>query len=173
MTMNKIRLVLSFVIFSVSFSIQADTLDDLLKKVLEERQYESEEFRKRELQFKKERNKRKQLLNQALKELKKEEKISQQLTSQFEVNEKELGILGNELNLAVGVLGELFGVVKQIAGDFRGQVLNSLVSVEIPGREHFAENIAARKKLPNTKELRKLWFEIQKRNDGAGKSHTV
>ena len=167
--MNKIILVLSTVLFSMSFSVQADTLDDLLKKVLEERQYESEEFRKRELQFKKERNKRKQLLNQALKELKKEEKISQQLTSQFEVNEKELGILENELNLAVGVLGELFGVVKQIAGDFRGQVLNSLVSVEIPGRERFAENISARKKLPNTQELRKLWFEIQREMTEQGK----
>lgn len=161
--------VLAFVIFSISFSTQANTLDDLLKKVLEERQYESEEFRKRELQFKKERDKRKQLLNQALKELKKEERISQQLTSQFETNEKELTILENELNLAVGVLGELFGVVKQIAGDFRGQVLNSLVSVEIPGREHFVENMAARKKLPNIEELRRLWFEIQREMTEQGK----
>ncbi|MDE0119738.1 MAG: MotA/TolQ/ExbB proton channel family protein [Bdellovibrionales bacterium] len=165
----KIMFVLAFVIFSISFSTQANTLDDLLKKVLEERQYESEEFRKRELQFKKERDKRKQLLNQALKELKKEERISQQLTSQFETNEKELTILENELNLAVGVLGELFGVVKQIAGDFRGQVLNSLVSVEIPGREHFVENMAARKKLPNIEELRRLWFEIQREMTEQGK----
>ncbi len=160
---------LSAALFSISFSAQSNTLDDLLKKVLKERQYESEEFRKRELQFKKERDKRKQLLNQALKELKKEEKISQQLTSQFEANEKELTILENELNLAVGVLGELFGVVKQIAGDFRGQVLNSLVSVEVPGREHFAENISARKKLPNIEELRQLWFEIQREMTEQGK----
>ena len=155
--------------FFVCFPVQANTLDDLLKKVIEERQYESKEFQKREQIFKQERDKRKILLNQALKELKKEEQISQRLTTEFEKNEKELAILENELNLVVGVLGELFGVVKQIAGDFRGQVLDSLVSAEIPGREQFAETIAARKKLPTTKELRQLWFEIQREMTEQGK----
>lgn len=153
----------------VSLSGQANTLDDLLKKVLDERQYESKEFQKREEIFKQERDKRKNLLNQASKELKKEEELSQRLTAEFEKNEKELTILENELNLTVGVLGELFGVVKQVAGDFRGQVLNSLVSAEIPDREKFAENIASRKKLPTTKELRKLWFEIQREMTEQGK----
>ena len=152
-----------------SFSAQANTLDDLLKKVMEERRYESQEFQKRESQFKTERDKRKGLLEKALKELKKEERISERLTAEFEKNEKDLAILENELNLAVGTLGELFGVVKQVAGDFRGQVLNSLVSAEIPGREKFAGAIAARKKLPTTKELRQLWFEIQREMTEQGK----
>ena len=88
---------------------------------------------------------------------------------EFEKNEKDLAILNNELNLAKGNLGELFGVVKQTAGDFRGQVLNSLVSAEIPGREKFAEKISARTKLPNTQELRQLWFEIQREMTEQGK----
>lgn len=146
----------------ISPSVQADTLDNLLKKVMEERQFESKEFQKREQEFKTEKNQRNALLKKALQELKKEEALSKRLTAEFEKNEKELAILENELNLAVGTLGELFGVVKQIAGDFRGQVLNSLVSSEIPGREKFAENISARKKLPTTIELRNLWFEIQR-----------
>ena len=170
---SRIRLFVSFCflwssLFS-SISVQADTLDDLLKKVLQERQFESKEFQERESTFRKERDKRKTLLNQALKELKQEERLSQRLTSEFEKNEKDLAILENELNLTVGVLGELFGVVKQVAGDFRGQVLNSLVSVEIPGREQFAETIADRKKLPTTDELRKLWFEIQREMTEQGK----
>ncbi len=152
-----------------SFPAPAGTLDDLLKKVLEERQYESKEFQDRERKFKQERDSRQALLNQALKELKTEERLSRRLTAEFEKHEKELTILENELNLTVGVLGELFGVVKQVAGDFRGQVLNSLVSVEIPNREKFAETIAGRKKLPTTKELRKLWFEIQREMTEQGK----
>lgn len=155
--------------FTFSPKAQTSALDDLLKKVLEERQYESEEFQKREQAFRQEKDKRQTLLKQALKELKKEEAFSQRLTTEFEKNEQELAVLENELNLAVGVLGELFGVVKQIAGDFRGQVLNSLVSAEIPDREKFAENIASRKKLPTTKELRKLWFEIQREMTEQGK----
>ena len=156
-------------IAAISFTGQANTLDDLLKKVLEERKYEQKEFQERENQFKKEKNKRQTLLNQAAKELKKAEELSQRLTAEFEKNEQELSILENELNLAVGVLGELFGVVKQVAGDFRGQVLNSLVSAEIPEREKFAESISARKKLPTTKELRQLWFEIQREITEQGK----
>ncbi len=146
----------------ILFSATANTLDDLLKKVLEERQFESKEFQKREQLFKENKDNRKSLLIKAKKELKKEEQISQRLTSEFEKNEKELTILENELNITVGVLGELFGVVKQIAGDFRGQTLNSLVSVEIPGREKFVETVASRKKLPTTKELQRLWFELQR-----------
>lgn len=156
-------------IVSTPFMAQANTLDDLLKKVLEERKYEQKEFQEREDQFKKEKSKRQTLLNQAAKELKKAEALSQRLTAEFEKNEQELSILENELNLAVGVLGELFGVVKQVAGDFRGQVLNSLVSAEIPDREKFAESISARKKLPTTKELRQLWFEIQREITEQGK----
>ena len=156
-------------LFSIPLNGQADTLDKLLKKVLEERQYEQKEFQKREEQFRKEKNNRQNLLNQAVKELKKAEALSKRLTTEFEKNEKELAILENELNLAVGTLGELFGVVKQVAGDFRGQVLNSLVSAEIPDREKFAENISARKKLPTTKELRQLWFEIQREITEQGK----
>lgn len=146
----------------VLFSAQADTLDNLLKKVLEEREYESKEFQQREKEFKENRDNRKTLLRKAQEELKKEERISQRLTNEFEKNEQKLAILENELNITVGVLGELFGVVKQIAGDFRGQTLNSLVSVEIPRREQFAKTISARKKLPTIEELRHLWFELQR-----------
>ena len=160
---------LIFLSFFISTNVGANTLDNLLKKVLDERQFESKEFQKREQSFRQEKSKRKGLLNKAAQELKVEEILSRQLTKKFEKNEKELAILENELNLTVGVLGELFGVVKQIAGDFRAQTLNSLVSAEISDREKFAESIASRKKLPTTKELRQLWFEIQREMTEQGK----
>ena len=156
--------------FFSSFPIaKADTLDDLLKKVWEEREYESKEFQKRERAFKKERDKRKTLLTQAEKELKKEEAITRRLLAEFNKNEKDLGILEEELRIATGVLGELFGVVKQVAGDFRGHSISSLISAEIPGRHKFASAIASRKKLPTTEELRRLWFEIQQEMTEQGK----
>ena len=160
---------LTLIISLVTPLASADTLDNLLKKVLDEREFESKEFKEREQKFKTQRDKQKILLNQAVKELKKEESLSQRLTTEFEKNEKELAILENELNITVGVLGELFGVVKQVAGDFRGQTLNSLVSAEIPGREKFASTLSARKKLPTTEELRQLWFEMQREMTEQGK----
>ena len=147
----------------------ANTLDDLLKKVMEERQLESEELRQRENQFQKNKNKQNQMLQQARQELKREERINERLQAEFKKHEEELTTLEHEKNIAVGALGEVFGVVKQVSGDFRGHVLNSVISAEIPGREKFVENIAASKKLPTTKELRRLWGEIQREITEQGK----
>ncbi len=167
-------LFLSFLIFFassllISFPSCANTLDDLLKKVIKERSFQIEEFQKREERFRKEKDKRKLLLTQAVSELQKEEKITNRLTKEFEKNEKELTILETELNLAVGVLGELFGVVKQVAGDLKGNILSSLVSAEISGREKWLKSLTQRKSLPTTSELRKLWFEMQREMTELGK----
>ena len=134
-----------------------------------ERHFESEEFRQREKQFRQRKNEQRQLLQQALQELKREEQINRKLQAEYEKYEEELATLEHEKNIAVGALGEVFGVVKQVAGDFRGQILNSVISAEIPGREQFVENIASSKKLPTTKELRRLWGEIQREITEQGK----
>ena len=134
-----------------------------------ERHFESEEFRQREKQFRQRKNEQRQLLQQARQDLKKEEQINRKLQAEYEKYEEELATLEHEKNIAVGALGEVFGVVKQVAGDFRGQVLNSVISAEIPGREQFVENIASSKKLPTTKELRRLWGEIQREITEQGK----
>ena len=156
-------------LFIVGGFVSASPLDELLEKVMQERQLESQAFQKREQKFRQNKNQQQKLLKQALQELRKEELLSRRLNAEFEKNEKDLSILQNELQLAVGVLGEVFGVVKQTAGDFRGQVLNSVISAEIPGREKFATAIASRKKLPTTQELKQLWFEIQREITEQGK----
>ena len=158
-----------FLLLSSSFFVSADTLDDLLKKVIEERAYQTEEFQKREQDFKEQMDERQKLFNQAERELREEERISERLTAEYEKNESDLAVLENELNLAVGVLGELFGVVKQVSGDLRGKVLNSLVSAEIPGREKFIESVSTSKRRPSIEQLRKLWFEIQREMTETGK----
>lgn len=160
-----------FISFAVSLSVFADTQDhdELLKKVVEEGYLETEEFKQRERQFQQKKNEQSKRLRQAQQELKREERINERLQVESNKYEEEIATLENEKNIAVGALGEVFGVVKQVAGDLRGQVLNSVISAEIPGREKFVENIAASKKLPTTKELRRLWFEIQREITEQGK----
>jgi len=158
-----------YMLFIASVPVCAGTLDDLLKKVMEERQLESTELRQREQQFRQNKTKQSQMLQQALQELKREERINERLQAEYQKNEEELTTLEHERNIAVGNLGEVFGVVKQVAGDFRGQILNSVISAEIPGREKFVENIADSKKLPTAEELRKLWGEIQREITEQGK----
>lgn len=173
--MRKFYIYLFFIIGQlVTFNItsqlaHADTLDELLKKVMDERALQTEELRKREEVFKQERNKRKILLNSAIEELKQLDRIGAQLMETYKQNEKELAILKAEQDATVGILGEFFGVVKQVAGDFRGHVLHSIVSAQIPDRAKWIESISSSKKLPTTKELRQLWFEIQREMTESGK----
>ena len=94
-------------LFVVSISVFANTLDDLLKKTMGERQFESEEFRQREKQFRQKKNEQSQLLRQAQQELKREEQINEKLQAEHNKYEEELATLGNEKNIAVGALGEV------------------------------------------------------------------
>lgn len=147
----------------------AATLDELLQKVRQEGAVQTEENRKREAEFVQKRNQQKALLNKAKAELTAQERITAKLTSQFESNEKVLTKLEDELTIAMGTLGEMFGVVKQVAGDLRGQFENSVVSAQIPNRVEFASSLAESKRLPNITKLEQLWFELQREMTETGK----
>jgi len=63
----------------------------------------------------------------------------------------------------LGSLGELFGVVRQVAGDTRGHLQSSVVSAELdPGRQSFLEELGKSKELPSIDLLEGLWFELQR-----------
>ena len=63
---------------------------------------------------------RKSLLADAKKLLNDEEARNARLEKTFEDNEKKLSELETELQLKLGVLGELFGVARQMAGELQG-----------------------------------------------------
>jgi biopolymer transport protein ExbB len=52
------------------------------------------------------------------------EALSVKLTNQFDENEKKLAELEEKLTLKLGNLGEMFGVVKQVSGQTRGEFKN-------------------------------------------------
>ena len=147
----------------------AATLDELLQKVRQEGAVQTEENRKREAEFVQKRNQQKALLNKAEAELTAQDRITARLTKEFEANEKVLTKLEDELTIAMGTLGEMFGVVKQVAGDLRGQFENSVVSAQIPNRKEFASSLAESKRLPNIAKLEQLWYELQREMTETGK----
>ena len=69
----------------------------------------------------------------------------------------------------MGNLGEMFGVVRQVANDLKGKIDNSIVSAQFPGRHTFLSNLASRKELPTIPELRNLWFQLQQELTEQGK----
>jgi biopolymer transport protein ExbB len=77
--------------------------------------------------------------------------------------------LEDTLHERLGALGELFGIVRQVAGDTRGQIEGSMVSAQIPGRESFLEELGKSKKLPAIASLEKLWFILHQEMTELGK----
>ncbi|MEZ4743925.1 MAG: MotA/TolQ/ExbB proton channel family protein [Bdellovibrionota bacterium] len=154
----------SLLIFGISQPIkaQSDPLDDLLKQVFSDQRKEVQENKKREAEFIAQKNQREMLLNNAQQELKAAEEQTAKLKDIYSKNEKELTDLEEKLRQTMGTLGEMFGVVRQVAGDSKAQFESSIISSQIPGRHKFMEKLAGAKAIPDVKELEKIWFELQR-----------
>ena len=90
------------------------------------------------------------------------EDLSQRLISEFDENEKTLSELEEKLTLKLGNLGEMFGVVKQVSGQTRGEFKNSITNIDNPNRDLFLKNLAESKKLTDLEDISGLWVELLK-----------
>lgn len=164
---NIAALFLAFVIAlapAASVFAQADktlTLDELLAKVKDGWRAEAAANRKRETDFKSNRANQKQLLEDALTTQAREEDRSAELEDVFAANEVRIAEQEKVLAEKLGTLGELFGVVRQVAGDTKSQVENSLISSQFPDRQGFLNALGQNKKLPKLEELEGLWYALQ------------
>lgn len=145
------------------------TLDELLDAVKQDRIKERAENDRREQEFRRNRSRQQSLLNQAKADVRREEAISTQLEQRETQNNLEITRLEEEKAKALGEFQELVGVVKQVAGDTRGIVDNSLISSQLPGRADIVGAIAENKAIPTRKELRDLWFTMQEEMTQQGK----
>jgi biopolymer transport protein ExbB len=139
---------------------QTLTIDQLLDQVRSGWRVERQANEKREAEFRAARADQKQTLESANAALAAEEQRSNALEKEFEAN--ELGIAEQEELLAqrLGTLGELFGVVRQVAGDTRSQVETSVISAEYPGRLPFLDELGQSKALPSIQKLEGLWATL-------------
>jgi biopolymer transport protein ExbB len=102
-------------------------------------------------------------INKKLKsDLKNAEDLSVRLINEFDENEKTLSELEEKLTLKLGNLGEMFGVVKQVSGQTRGEFKNSITNIDNPDRDLFLKNLSESKKLPDLKDISGLWIELVK-----------
>ncbi len=139
----------------------AQTLDELLQLVKQNKISQNSVNKKREDEFLKNRNEQRNLLNAALAEKKAEEARSERLKAQLAANDAKLSQMADELTLASGSLGEMVGVVRQIAGDTASKLRRSLISAQYPGRFELLEKLAGANEFPQIPEIRNLWVEMQ------------
>jgi biopolymer transport protein ExbB len=140
----------------------ANTLEELLQDVKNNRVSEARINKDREAEFQSARADKQALLKKGQDTLKAEKARGDRLTKQFGDNETKLAEKEVELDLVSGTLGEMFGVVRQASAEAYGQISTSLVSAEFPGRGEFLKRMSEESKgLPNIKELEDLWFALQ------------
>jgi biopolymer transport protein ExbB len=148
---------------------QANTVDELLEQVRSANQAESEANRRRLETFRRERAQQQRLLAEAQATLAAEENRADQLKAAFDENEKAIPELTQKLKDREGTLGEVFGVVRQVAGDTRAQLQSSLISVQYPGREEFLDKVSESRTNPKMEDLERLWFMLQQQMTEQGK----
>ncbi len=144
------------------------TLQNLLDQVRAGRVSDNAYFKKREAQFRKNRNRQASLLNKVKRDIAREEARSARLEKQFSENEVKLAELEGLLNERLGVFGELFGIVRQVAGETRAQIEASVTSGEIKGRHAPLSELAKTKGLPEMAQLEYLWFALQQEMTAQG-----
>lgn len=143
-----------------SSASKPNTLQQLLNQVQADLQHQTAEDQARLHKFEQARDHQKALLVQAEKELAQQKARTQSLQSNFDANEKTLTSLTTTLTTREGNLGQVFGTVRQTAGQFKGSLASSLISAQYPNRGLFVAKLAASKALPSIHDLKKLWYDM-------------
>ncbi len=140
---------------------KAMSLDELLAKVKKGWRKENEEMKQREREFMQAKEKREEMLQQSEARLMAEKNRSERLEIEFDLNKQRIAELEQTKKDRLGTMGELFGVIRQVAGDIRAQVDASMTSSQLPGRGDSLETLASSKDLPSIQQLEQLWVVIQ------------
>lgn len=145
------------------------TLDELLEATRKADLRENAANREREARFAAARDQQAALLKDAQAEKAGLEARAAALAKQFEDNDRILGELTQARDIKAGNLGEMFGVLRQAAGDFATTARNSMLTVQIPERIAELDRLAQTKTMPPMEDLQRFWFELQREMTEGGK----
>ena len=148
----------------------AASLDDLLQDTRNWRQRTTQENQQREARFRQARDRQRDLLRQVSTDLDNEKARTDRLTATFNTNEEELTQLSEDLRAQIGNFGELFGVVKQVAGDANATVNTSIVSAEHADRGDVARRLSGITGLPSIEDLDALRLLLMEEMVESGKT---
>jgi biopolymer transport protein ExbB len=150
-------------------ALAAKSLEELLEQTRNARAEQQQADAVREKEFLANRDRQAALLAEAVRARDAAEARSKAASELFDANEKKLTEREDLMNQRVGSLGELFGVVRQVAADTSTVMYNSLISAEFPKRDEFFAELGKTKSLPSTPELERLWFELQREMTESGR----
>jgi biopolymer transport protein ExbB len=144
-------------------------LNALLSQIKADSLTESQLNKEREARFLADKNEQANLLAKAKADLAAETAKGDRLKASFDANDKQLTELTETLRQRAGNMGEMFGVVRQFAGEFKGIFNASPLRVEHPDQAPLLTKLADSKELPSSQELEAFWTTILSRMVDAGK----
>lgn len=146
-------------------------LDKLLSEVKKSQGTEGKIDATKEAAFVADPSKQKQLLETAQAELAKLDAANKQLKAELTTANELTTQLETKLaeRSSTLALDELFGVARQVAGDLKADLNNSLISSQFPDRTKTLGTIVDAKALPSMAELEQLWFTLQQEMTESGK----
>lgn len=156
---------------SVAFNATANTqeLDKLLQQIQQQRTIEGRVNQERERAFLAERADKQALLNTAKRQLADEEARGRRLQQQYAQNDILIAQKQQELQSALGTMGEVFGVIRQTANKSVGAISSSIISAQYPGRDVVLREIAAATELPTIEQMEELWVAMLTEMTESGK----
>lgn len=154
----------------ISAPLHADELNTLLQTIRNQSSNELTENSERVKRFKAEEAQQQAALDQAKKSLQILVDESNKLQTNMEENEQRLAEAETTLQQKSGDLGELFGAIRQIAGELKADFDNSATSAQFTDRTAFLNKMAQSRALPNTEDLEHLWFLMLQEMGELGKT---
>lgn len=156
------RLLLSLVVLLPLAASAAEPLspDQLLQRIRAERAAEVDAMAEREKAFVQARDEQSQLLARAKAALAEQKAEAERLKAEFDRQEAALAEQEKLLAQRVGHLGELFGVVRQSAGDVAGQWKDSQLNAQFPERLQRLQALAESRVLPSAEDLEGYWMTL-------------
>ncbi|MEM9600074.1 MAG: MotA/TolQ/ExbB proton channel family protein [Pseudomonadota bacterium] len=96
-------------------------------------------------------------LNRARAELRQLEAEARRVEARFQGNQAQIDSLKAELTAAQGEFGEVFGLARSMAGEFKSTLDRSLITAQMPNRTVRLGDVATSDALPSTTDLNAIW----------------
>lgn len=142
---------------AVPASAQINSVDGLLNDIRQNAAKVEAENQAREQAFRDNANQQQARLNEARNELRQLENRAAQVQRSFDGNRARIDALEAELRAAQGDFGEVFGLARSKAGEFKALLDSSLITSEYPTRTAVLGRISDSKALPSTEDLNSIW----------------
>ena len=115
---------------------------------------------------------RESMLAKAKQDLANEKLRNERLEARFEANEKQLAELEESLQIKIGVLGELFGVTRQFAGELLASTEKAVTFSEYPDRGGVLRDIGETQ-VHSLDQLQNLWISYLDEIVSSGEVKTI